>query len=47
MLSSLIFDLIEALLRLNDRLYGRSASYELCRDLCGMWRPVDERRRLF
>jgi hypothetical protein len=38
-MSTLIYKTINALLRINARFYGRGASWEVCRDLSGEWRP--------
>lgn len=37
-MNTLLFNVINALLKLNARFYGASASHEVCRDLVGMWR---------
>lgn len=36
--SGLIFRLLRALLKFNARIYGRGASFEVCRDLQGEFR---------
>ena len=39
-MNKLIFRLLQALLDLNARLYGRGASHEVCRDLRGRYAEV-------
>jgi hypothetical protein len=45
-MNRVIYTAIQALLRLNDRLYGRGASREVLRDLAGEWAyPALNRRQ--